>query len=401
MESDSRSSESPQESTDSATAKNLAADLPASPLRAEALSRSSPDSLFQRTSFLIILGAISIGFLFMVRGFVLTILMAAVFTGLSFPLYGFFLKRIKHPLVASVATLISLTLLLVLPISAVIVVAYHEALLFFNTFDFSALPEMVERFADQMRIRFPDLLSGINPGDLSQMAANALKQSLQFVIKQGADLSVSLAANLVNFFLMLFIMFYLYMDGEAILRKLIHWSPLRDDYEEILIRKFVAVSRATLKGILLVGMLQGMLGALLFWTVGLRSPVFLGVLMVFASVIPAVGCALVWLPAAIYLLLAGKFWAGVVVILIGALVIGSVDNVLRPKLVGRDIKMHDLMVLISTLGGLALFGLPGFVVGPILASLFISIWTMFEEVFSEELANNARKGKAFTSLEEK
>jgi len=178
------------------------------------------------------------------------------------------------------------------------------------------------------------------------------------------------------------------MDGHRIRRKLIKWIPLRDDYEEILLQKFLAVSRATLKGILIVGTIQGAIGAVIFAILHIHSPVFLGVLMLFCSVIPILGTSIVWGPVAVFLFVQGRVGAAIAVIAVGLLLIGTVDNLLRPRLVGKDIKMHDLMVLISTLGGLGLFGLPGFVMGPILGSLFLSIWNMYEEVFAEELKKN-------------
>jgi predicted PurR-regulated permease PerM len=187
---------------------------------------------------------------------------------------------------------------------------------------------------------------------------------------------------------MLFIMFYFYIDGPKILGRMIRWSPLKDEYERILLEKFISVSKGTLKGFLAIGIIQGFIGSILYWAVGMHSPIFLGVLMVFASLIPAVGTALVWVPVALTLLAQGHWISALCVIGVGSIVISSVDNFIRPMVVGKDIKMHDLMVLLSTLGGLGMFGLAGFIIGPIIAALFLSIWNIFEEVFTDELAHN-------------
>ena len=224
------------------------------------------------------------------------------------------------------------------------------------------------------------------------MAISGVQNSFQFVLKHSADISLSLANNLLNFFLMLFIMFYFYLDGPRILERIIKWSPLKDEYERVLIEKFVSVSKGTLKGILVIGVIQGILGGFLFWGVGMSSPIFMGVLMVFASIIPAVGTAAIWLPAALVLLVEGRWGAAIVTAAVGAGVIGSVDNFVRPILVGKDIKMHDLLVLLSTLGGLGIFGLPGLIIGPIIAALFLAIWNIYEEVFATELAANSQTG---------
>ena len=353
---------------------------------AENRGEKRQEPLIQKISFLLLLVAVSGAFLYMVRHFVLTLLMAAVFTGLTFPLYAFLLRRLRKPALTSLATLALLLIVLVLPVAAVITVAYHEAWDFFRRVDFAALPGILARVAEWARDRIPFLFDRISPADASQAAVLGLKQVFQIILKQGAGWSLVAAGNLADIALMFFSMFYFYMDGERLLAKLIRLSPLRDDFEMTLIRNFLAVSRATLKGILLIGVIQGTIGALLFWLTGLGSPVFLGVLMVFCTVIPVVGTGLVWVPAAILLFVTGHIGPAIAVVAVGGVIISGVDNLLRPMLVGKDIKMHDVLVLLSTLGGLGLFGLPGFIMGPVLASLFLSVWSMFQEVFAHELA---------------
>ena len=346
------------------------------------------EPLFQKLSFLLILGAITAGFLYMVRIFIMPLLMAAVFTGLSHPLYTRLLRFLKKPPLAALVSLLLFILVIVLPVAAVITVAYQEAWAFFSATNFDALPGLLEKILQQAHEHFPLLFSKWNSQSASQITAQGIQATIQWLLKNGAVWSLTAAQTVGSVFLMLFMMFYFYMDGQRILQKFIHWSPLRDDYEAVLIRNFLAVSRATLKGILVMGTVQGTIGAILFWSVGLNSPVFLGVLMLFCSVVPAFGTGIVWVPVTVYLFATGHAGGGIAVLIVGVLVIGTVDNFLRPKLVGKDIQMHDLMVLLSTLGGIALFGLPGFVMGPILASLFLSIWTMYEEVFAAELERN-------------
>jgi predicted PurR-regulated permease PerM len=347
---------------------------------------------FQKASFLIYLLAVTAAFLFLLRSFLMPILLASVFTGLTYPIYTWILSKVKKPVFAALLTLMALMIILVVPFIAVGSIAYQEAVTFFKSMDLDTWRSHLETFAQGLRERFPTLLQRVNTQNLTGMAISGLQNAGQFILKHSADISLSLANNVLSFFLTLFIMFYFYLDGPRILERMIKWSPLKDEYERILISKFVSVSKGTLKGILMIGIIQGILGALLFWAVGLPSPVFLGVLMVFASIVPAVGTAAIWGPAALVLLVQGRLGAGVAVILCGAIVIGSVDNFVRPILVGKDIKMHDLLVLLSTLGGLGLFGLSGFIIGPIIASMFLSIWNIFEEVFADELALNKQTG---------
>ncbi|HKP96966.1 MAG TPA: AI-2E family transporter [Fibrobacteria bacterium] len=359
------------------------------------MEKAAPENTqttFQKASFLIYLLAVTAAFLFLLQNFLMVLVLAAVFTGLTYPVYAWFLAKVRKPPIAALLTLLSVLLVLVLPLIAVGTIAYQEAVGFFGNLDVNTWRGHLEGAIQSVRDRFPSLLQKVNTENLTGMAISGVQNGFQFALKHSADISLSLANNVLNFFLMLFVMFYFYLDGKRILERLIRWSPLKDEYERILIEKFLSVSKGTLKGILVIGVIQGILGAILFWAVGLSSPVFLGTLMVFASIIPAVGTAGIWGPAAAFLLFEGRWGAALAVVFTGAVVIGSVDNFVRPILVGKDIKMHDLLVLLSTLGGLAVFGLTGLIIGPIIASMFLSIWNIFEEVFAEELAANRQSG---------
>jgi predicted PurR-regulated permease PerM len=153
-----------------------------------------------------------------------------------------------------------------------------------------------------------------------------------------------------------------------------------------MLEKFVSVTRATLKGTVLIGLAQGVLGGLAFWAANVDGAIFWGTMMTVLSIIPGVGGALIWVPAAIILISTGEVWRGIALAAFCGLVVGSVDNLLRPRLVGQDTKMHELLILFSTLGGLLLFGVMGFILGPILAALFVTAWEMFGTAFRTALA---------------
>src|SRR5262249_49855304 len=148
---------------------------------------------------------------------------------------------------------------------------------------------------------------------------------------------------------------------------------------------FVSVSRATIKGTLVIGLLQGLLGGLAFWVLGLDGAALWGTVMAILSIIPGLGHGIVWIPATIYLAARGDWGSAIGLFVWGGAVVGSVDNFLRPWLVGKDTEMPDLMILISTLGGLILFGPVGFVVGPIVAALFVTVWDLYGTAFEEVL----------------
>ncbi|HSR41683.1 MAG TPA: AI-2E family transporter, partial [Longimicrobiales bacterium] len=161
--------------------------------------------------------------------------------------------------------------------------------------------------------------------------------------------------------------------------------PLEPKQKQELLERFVSVTRATVRGSLLIGLIQGGAAGLAFWVAGVPGPAFWGTVMVVLSILPAIGAALVWVPAVIYLFLMGKVGAGIGLLAWCVVVVGSVDNFLRPRLIGRDARMSDLLILLSTLGGIVLFGAVGFIVGPIVAALFVTVWHLYGEAFQDWL----------------
>lgn len=186
-------------------------------------------------------------------------------------------------------------------------------------------------------------------------------------------------------FVMFFTLFYFLIDGKRALRLLMRLSPLKDEHDKLLIEKFISISRATLKGTIVIGIIQGLLGWIMFWIAGVPSPAIWGLVMILLSIIPMFGSGIVWLPAGIIMLLLGNVWQGVFILAVGFGIISVIDNVLRPKLVGRDTAMHPLFILFATLGGISLFGLAGFVMGPIIVSLFMALSEIYGIEFRDQL----------------
>ncbi|MGB1839970.1 MAG: AI-2E family transporter [Longimicrobiales bacterium] len=228
--------------------------------------------------------------------------------------------------------------------------------------------------------------AGIVPGTLQSRISQAAIDASGFI----AGLAVSVGQNVgrfaAMFFVMLYLLFFVLRDGSSMLERAMWALPLGDKRERDLFGKFAEVGRATIKGTLVVGAVQGALGGIIFAILGIQGAVFWGVVMIFLSILPAVGATLVWLPAALFLLVGGAVVKGLILVLYGFLVIGLADNILRPLLVGRDTKMPDWLILVSTFGGLTTFGISGFVIGPIVAAMFLAVWTMFGE--AQEAAAN-------------
>jgi len=180
----------------------------------------------------------------------------------------------------------------------------------------------------------------------------------------------------ISFGVMLYLLFFLLKDGAVIVHQALEALPLSRYVKHHLFAKFATVSRATVKGTVVVAVVQGVLGGIGFSIVGIDGSILWGALMAFLSLIPAVGSAIVWVPAAIFLFSTGQMWQGFFIVGFFVVIVGLVDNLLRPLLVGKDTKMPDYLILITTLGGMEIYGINGFVIGPLIAALFIACWNL-------------------------
>ncbi|MDF3936604.1 AI-2E family transporter [Pseudomonas citronellolis] len=234
---------------------------------------------------------------------------------------------------------------------------------------FNALPAWVH-----------ETLQRFDLGDISSLQekiSSGAMQAGQFVAGKAISIGQNTFDFVISFGVMLYLLFFLLRDGPGLGRRIKQAVPLDHAHKQHLFTKFTTVVRATVKGNIAVAVTQGTLGGLIFWFLGIQGSLLWGTLMAFLSLLPAIGAGLVWVPVAAWFLLTGAIWQGVVLIAFCVLVIGMVDNILRPILVGKDTKMPDYVVLISTLGGMSLFGLNGFVIGPLIAALFIACWDLF------------------------
>jgi predicted PurR-regulated permease PerM len=237
-----------------------------------------------------------------------------------------------------------------------------------------------QRGLDALPVWARNVLARFGLSDLAAMQARLTElftQSGQFLTVRLLGLGQGTLEFVVAFFVMLYVLFFLLRDGDVLSERIARAIPLQDHQTERLLNQFVTVVRATVKGNIVVALIQGTLGGLAFWVLGLPGPLLWGALMAMLSLLPAVGSALVWGPVALYYLATGEFGSAIGLTVWGVLAIGLVDNVLRPILVGKETRMPDYLVLISTLGGIAVFGLNGFVIGPVIAAMFIVAWNLF------------------------
>ncbi len=351
------------------------------------VARSS--SLENRT-FMLLLVVVSLAFAGVLWPFFGTVFWGAIFALMFTPVFQRLLKPLKgRRTLAALASVVIILVLVILPLGLILASLIQEASAVYQRVQSGELSVGVyfQQVYDALPAWVKGVLARFGLNDTTEIQAwltASLSRGSQFIAAQALNIGQNTFDFVVSFFVMLYLLFFLLRDGASLSRSIREAVPLEAGIKRDLSGKFVTVIRATVKGNVVVALLQGALGGLIFWLLGIHAPVLWGTLMAFLSLLPAVGAALVWGPVAIYFLVTGAIWQGLVLIAFGVLVIGLVDNILRPVLVGKDTKMPDYVVLVSTLGGMALFGLNGFVIGPVVAAMFIAAWDLFAKARQAE-----------------
>lgn len=238
----------------------------------------------------------------------------------------------------------------------------------------------LQHFSDLLPDFVIDGLAFLGMDDLSELqrrVTSVLGQMMRGIAAQAVVIGQSTAQFVVGLGIMLYVLFFLFRDGPRIAAVIRRASPLSDSHTRRIFERFASAVKATVKGNLTIALVQGTIGGVMFWLLGIGAALLWGALMTFLSLLPAVGAALVWVPVAVYLLMTGAYGRGILLLAVGVLVISTIDNLLRPQLVGKDLRLPDYLILVSTVGGLALFGMNGFVIGPLIAALFVAVWLLF------------------------
>lgn len=339
---------------------------------------AQPRSPVERGVLWLVVALVTALFLWMLRGFAMAIFGAVVLSILFYPVFESFLKKMpKYPAAASLITVIMALLFVGVPLYLLLYLLAQQAFDLYQliTHDPAGLlnslsgklpPEIRQQVSTwflETRTQLADALRAVASSAFSTAAA-ATSSTLVFVIK---------------LIVALYLMFFFLKDGEKILRTMSDHFPLPDSQERTLFARFVSTVRAVVKGGIIVALVQGFIGGSLFWLVGIPQAMLWGAVMFFLALIPLGGPLLVWLPASLLLFYTGYPTQALVLVLGGTFIIGTIDNFLRPVLVGRDTEMPNALVFISILAGITSFGVAGIVVGPVIAALFLSVWQLLDE----------------------
>ena len=353
-------------------------------------------SVLQFRSFIVLLVAVSVAFLAILLPFYGAVFWGAILAIIFSPVH----RRLERKLggrknLAALVTLLICFLIVIIPLALLSAALVKEGSALYSTVKGGELD--VGGYVAQVMSLMPDWLRGVldrfgiyGLDEIKTKLTSAASALGQLFATQALNIGQNTAQFIVSFGVMLYLLFFLLRDGPALSAMIYRAIPLAEEQKRRLADKFLMVVRATVKGNIAVAATQGLLGGIIFWILNIQGAVLWGVVMAFLSLLPAIGAALIWAPVAVYFLATGDIGKAAILTAYGILVIGLVDNVLRPILVGKDTRLPDYVVLIATLGGMTVFGINGFVIGPLIAALFISAWGLLTEM--REDASTADSG---------
>jgi predicted PurR-regulated permease PerM len=353
------------------------------------MSELSPATERLRKATLVALAlGITAVFLWMISDFLMALLVAAVMSSLFRPVYLWMSKRFKgRKGLASFATVALVFFILIGPLTMLLAIVVAQAVEWGHLVGPWVQKQLAHPRELAKLLDSTPALAPLKPyrDEIVAKAGTAAEHLGGAVVTFAAGAAQGTATLALLLFVMLYAMFFFLLDGRGLLSKILYYLPLTSDDEELMLERFRSVSLAAIKGTLVIGAIQGALGGVAFAVAGIDGSALWATLMAVVSALPGIGAPLVWVPAVVYLWMTDQVLAAVLVSLWCAIVVGLVDNFLRPSLVGKDAQMSDLLILISTLGGIALFGAVGFLVGPVLAALFVTVWELYGKAFKNVL----------------
>lgn len=339
----------------------------------------------ENKNFLLLLALVSVAFAAILLPFYGAVFWGTILAIIFQPVQHYFEDRLHGRRGwAAAITLLIIVVMVILPVSLLATSLVKEGADIYQRLDSGKLDfgGYLEQVVNALPSFARDLLDRVgltNMEDVQERISQFAMKGSQFLATKAFSIGQNTFQFLISFAIMLYLLFFLLRDGRQVASAVRAAIPLGGGYKQHLLSKFTTVVKATVKGNIVVAAIQGTLGGLIFWALGLQGALLWGVLMAVLSLLPAVGAGLIWGPVAIYFLATGALWQAAVLTAFGAIVIGLADNILRPILVGKDTKLPDYVILISTLGGLGLFGINGFVIGPLIAALFIAAWSLYVE----------------------
>ena len=344
----------------------------------------NPDK--HRRTFIISLSLLLlVVFIVMVKDILIGVILGILLWAMTRKINDWILRRVHKPGAAAGLALLATFLVIIIPLTILLAFAAADAVSLAEKAQdwFEPYRQSVQQQLDRLSSGYTIQIFGYDftAQDFTQKIEAASAQIGNFLLNilQRAAGGIFHAGLLL--FVTLYTLFFFYVDGPRFLIWLKQMLPLSEEQSDRLIHDFLATAQSLLQTMVVIGAIEGLLGGLAFWIVGIPSPYFWGVIIGLASIIPAVGAQIILIPAGILLMLVGRFWVGIALMAFGWGIVGHVDNVLRPYLVKRSINLHQLLVLISTVGGIAMFGFWGVIIGPVIAAMLKAALDMYAEIY--------------------
>jgi predicted PurR-regulated permease PerM len=347
-------------------------------------------SKVQNVLFFTFLVIVSFLFLYLLTPFFSPIFWAAVIAIIFRPLYERLNRKLNRPSVCAVIIFLLITLIIILPGSIMGSLLFSESMRVYESHstDGGTIENIVKSITGAVQDNPYVARLHIDEQFWTEKFSEIARGISNYIFVQLKAVTQNTLVFVVQFAVMLYTLFFFIRDGDKFLGMAMRVLSLGQEREKVLYERFVATARATLKVTMIIGGIQGALGGLIFWVTGIEGALVWGVVMILFSIVPVVGCSIVWIPAGVIMLLTGPLWKGILILVFGVFVISVVDSLLRPILLGRDVQLHPLLIFLSTLGGLSLFGFSGFVIGPIITSLLLAIWEMYDQFYRDTLSSD-------------
>jgi predicted PurR-regulated permease PerM len=350
---------------------------------------------YYRSAFILFLTiSVTMLFIFMVRDFLIAILLAGIFSGLLFPVYNRLLRipvLQKRPGITSALLLVVVLITIGIPLTGLLGIVTSEAFQISENvtpwIQQNLLPQLNASVLLPEWLPFAGILDPYKEVILSKLG-EATSATGNFLVRSGSALTQGTASFLLKLFVMIYAMFFFFLRGPEWINKFAGYLPLSTEDRNQVINRGLTVTSASLKGILGIGLLQGFLVGLAFMIIGIQGAAFWGTIVMILSAVPGIGPPLVWVPAAMYLYLTDQTGWAIGLTIWGILVVGTVDNVLRQRIVGSQAKIPDLLILLGTLGGIVMFGAIGIIIGPIVIAGLVAILDIYQHAFVRHLPAN-------------
>lgn len=350
---------------------------------------SASEQKFRRTFILLLVGVLGAVYIGIIADFLVALFLAATIAAMTRPLFIRTRDTLgDRPRTAAAVLIVALTVGVMIPALALLALVANEAL---------AVSEIVAPWVERqiknpidLSTQLPDwlpLAAELEPykSRILEKLSEAAGAAGSFLVSSISNVTQGAISFLLSSFIMLYALYFFVISGPEISHAAAQYIPLKEKDRKRVLEKGVSVTRATLKSILVIGLLQGAMVAMAFFAVGIEGPLFWGSIVVVLSSVPAAGPPIVWGPAALYLLMSDQILAGIGLIVWGVVAVGLIDNVLRPRLVSEETQMPDLLILVSILGGISAFGAIGILLGPILAGYLLVVLEIYREVFADSM----------------